>query len=572
MSSASSDSPDHGFVEGVGMCRALKTGDKVIVRLVLNGSYDFSGSELWGGALLISVNNRNVGKCFVNLPRDLSPSGGKGYTPVFALFDTNDRITIKRGSMPITHETTDMLRRATAALLPMDTEEVDSRANHPQVQHLVGMGYPLEICLEALERGNGRVAFAAEYLLRHGDELSAQLRDKKEKQMAQRKEFAQRQTGSWYLSVLMDAEFKRMRYAQDQRIKREGDENHDSDNDDSGEDGAEAREGNLSDVSDADDSIHWGVRVIAVPHLDVSGIQEAVAQHPERLRQLRQKANAWSLRADEELISLVNRHCASAKGLNPLDLLPQQLQPSDREMMRYQHLARLWDGGQGLALVQTRFLLLRNFNLRLKAVLSFIDLSCEEPACNNQVDLAYSSGSLASKVTILRGIILYKLKSDFLQDVLESTAAPKNCRPTVRVDRMVAMHSIDDMLGPVDAEYLDDSALAHSEDRPNTEPALGRHGRSASLLSIGSVSSPRSPRPSLSENFPGIEDGDSATANTMFEQLFRQLHVMKPSELRNSGWWCYLGKLVQYFSINIVVVERVDWPCVCYSKYACHRC
>ena len=523
-------------MDGVGMCRALKTGDKVIVRLVLNGSYDFSGSELWGGALLISVNNRNVGKCFVNLPRDLNSSGGKGYTPVFALFDTNDRITIARGSMPITHETTDMLRKANAALLPMDTEEIDSRANHPQVQHLVGMGYPLEICLQALERGNGRVAVAAEYLLRHGDELGAQLRDKKEKQMAQRKKFAQRQTGSWYLSVLMDAEFKRMRYAQDERIKREGDENHDSDNDDSGEDGAEAREPSLSEVSDADDGIHWGVRVIAVPHLDVSGIQEAVAQHPERLRELREKANAWNLRADEELISLVNRHCASIKSLNPLDLLPQQLQPSDQEMMHYPHLARLWDGGQGLALVQTRFLLLRNFNLRLRAMLPFIDLSCVEPARCNQIDLAHSSGSLASKVTTLRGIILYKLKSEFLHDVLESTAAPKNLRPTIRVDRMVAIHSIDDMLGPVDEEDLDEAAVAHSDDRVNTEPALGRHGRSASLLSIGSVSSPRSPRPSLNENFPGIEDGESTTGNTMFEQLFRQMHIMKPSDLRNSGW------------------------------------
>lgn len=540
--SAAAELVDPGFVEGVGMCRALRAGDKVIVRLVLNDSCDFSRSGSGGGVLLISVNNRNVGQSFVNLPRDVNASGGKGYTPVFGLFDTNDRLTVVRGSMPITAETTDMLRRAnTATRLRVESEEEeDSRADHPQVRQLLQMGYPLESCLKALERGNGRVAIAAEYLLRHADELSAQLRDKKEKQMAQRKEIAQRQTGSWYLSVLMDARFKRMQRAWAERVKREGAEHLSDSDEDSDEESSDARSRSLSVASDADESIHWGVRVIAVPHLGVRGIREAVKKNPERLRQLRREANVWSLAADEELISLVNRHCASASSLNSLELLPQQLQPTARQMMRYPHLVRLWDEGKAVAVLQTRFLLLRNFNLRLRAVLPFLDLSCVEPARGSHIDRAFTSGSLAGKVTMLRGVILYQLKSEFLHTVLARTALPKKQRPTVRVNRMMAMHSIDAMLGPEAPEDAADSAVDDADvsgDGPNTDPRRGRHLRSASLLSINSPSSPRLRENFLDarEDFPGTEDGALATANTMFEQLFRQLHTKPPSGLRNSG-------------------------------------
>lgn len=100
---------------------------------------------------------------------------------------------------------------------------------------------------------------------------------------------------------------------------------------------------------------HWGWKVTIVPEFTTSQLVNIAAKHPERVEILHRENARWSLVEDESLVDLVNVMC-DRSDRNPLELLPEDMAPSEEELMHHapleaipQHELQVRPGG-GLAL------------------------------------------------------------------------------------------------------------------------------------------------------------------------------------------------------------------------------
>lgn len=330
---------------------------------------------------------------------------------------------------------------------------------------LSALGYPVEWCVQALAATNHDMNRAAEYLITHSDRMAEESKQDAERRAAEAEEQVLAEEEGWlnHVNQLLD-------------MDQVGDNGDFGDDDDGASATAAAavaalqtaasnriiqREYTISSAGVSDDdaqvsnliqsnspgsqdglsqisarrayadrkrgtSKEWGYRMTISP-LYSRETTKRIALEPRnaaRLELFHQMFAPLTLDHDCELVRLVNAVC-SKRGEDPLTLSPNDLEPTDEELMRYKLLENI-----PLLTLQLRFLLLRNFNRRLAHVLPLVDLSC-----------ATHESALAAALRNVRGVVMSSVKKALFERVLTDSHSgddhwmQQNKVPTVTLDR-----------------------------------------------------------------------------------------------------------------------------------------
>ncbi|CAK4695727.1 unnamed protein product [Aphanomyces euteiches] len=253
----------------------------------------------------------------------------------------------------------------------------------------------------------------------------------------------------------------------------------------------------------------WGVAFTVVPEFSVVGRQLLALKYAEELKMLHKAQAVFDLEHDEAIVSIVNAFCEAKAEANvpcdPLRLRPEEFRPTDDDFSLYPCL-----NGLPLTALQSRFLILRNFNARLQHVLSLIDYSARE-----------SASRLTKSLRALRGCVFQTVKLNWWFGILKEQQTPAAARPEIEVDRHKASEATE-KTSVVDAVYSQCFAQLH----PLQGSLLRGHDRAFKCQFVGE----------FGDDFGGLYRECLAQMSTELQtSSFLPLLQPCPNEVNNAG-------------------------------------
>eukprot|EP01029_Cantina_marsupialis_P017936 TRINITY_DN4057_c0_g2_i2.p1 TRINITY_DN4057_c0_g2~~TRINITY_DN4057_c0_g2_i2.p1 ORF type:complete len:1511 (+),score=591.48 TRINITY_DN4057_c0_g2_i2:227-4759(+) len=405
--------------------KRLSSGDVVRVTLDLNAR-----------TIAYAVNGIDYGIAFTDLPAD-----GQ-FVPAFSMYNSSDKLVLRSCAV--------MTQSHTLGARSV----VDSHPPHRRelAEKLVPMGFSLAVCLKALQHCSDNHGNAVEMLLTNSDELQAEV---DLEQMAMAEQERQQMTAaevSWFLDMVAKTN------ANEENEKKASSSKKQMSSSNGGGDSSDSQwqcvactycnsgsaavcelcgtpspdtknvAGNNNNANDGGSL--WGFKFSAMPEYSKDEISQVTAKHTAQLERFNVMNKKWTFEQDEELVQLVNQ-IAEKKGLDGLEMSPDEVILSPSEKMHFPALANHSTQDQ-----QLRFLILRNFNRRLAAVLPLIDLSRPD-----------HESHLTRMVRRLRGVVLSTIKRKMWKRVIETSSTgdasemQRKKFPVVTLDRnKAALH------------------------------------------------------------------------------------------------------------------------------------
>ncbi|OQS02576.1 regulator of chromosome condensation (RCC1) [Thraustotheca clavata] len=389
----------------------FKTGD--VVRLIL---------DLKRGTLSYALNGKDLGVAFG--PGGTGPKLEGTFYPGFALYNQRDIVELVGGHRM---EDSDISPVALPGSIPVDEsgeiygsddEDGDVEGSVEAVPNyrvelatvLSQMGFPMDWCVYALKHCDDDAEQAADFILSNMHAMESLVREEAEaysRMLAAREEVAMLTT-----SAVTEVELPT----------------------------TETEAPPIDNEPQALANIEkWGISFTVVPEFSVAGRHLLAFKYAKELTSLHNAHRLFTLEHDEAIVTLVNDMCEARAeasiACDPLRLRPEEFTPSQDALREYPCLASL-----ALESLQSRFLVLRNFNSRLQHVLSFIDFSALD-------------STLTKCLRELRGCVFQSVKLAWWFSILKEQQTPAAARPEIEVDRHRAAECTNDKMGVVDSVF-----------------------------------------------------------------------------------------------------------------------
>ena len=323
------------------------TGD--VVRLTI---------DLKKGTLSYALNGKDLGIAFG--PGGTGPKLNGPLYPAFASYNQKDCIELIGGhrveEADVAGPDDDALLYDSADDLSEDAEEEIPATRITLACELSALGFPIEWCLFALKNCEDDTARAADFILSNIGSLEEMVQDEAEERN------------------------RRQQYIEDRRSRQRA----------LASSGTSSTEPSGTTRSSID---KWGVKFTAIPEFTIAGRRLLALKHKDKLEELHKLHSQFTLQHDEAIVSVVDEVCGSKQsgspGSDPLRLAPDEVVVPPECLSKYPCLNAFT-----IEDIQSRFLVLRNFNLRLQSLLPFVDFTVDD-----QVSV------ITRGIRLLRGLI-----------------------------------------------------------------------------------------------------------------------------------------------------------------------
>ena len=339
-------------------CDPLHEND--VVKLTINFSEQ---------SLSVTVNGKYKGVAFRNIPNKQSVMPGVSF------FDAGDMVELVSYKVCATTYTRSDIEISYLSSESTKEESVQWLSRVPETRlqkarELEKMGFDIHVCVLGLEAANDDKEQAVDYILTNINELNRKTAHLINSQNKAEYEKIKEQKIKWFMSAFLEDEKKNsMRrlpwtcpycstgnnFTETVCVK------------------CQRMKPDLESAAQLEkNKLRWGFRLHVLPDYSSDYLhqltQESINSNSLQLPGI----NKWTIESDHDLVDLATEYCY-LYNYDVLTVFPERLDPSDQLLMKY---PRLIDFSKSQ--MQIRFYLLQQLNLKLKEVLPFINISCED--------------------------------------------------------------------------------------------------------------------------------------------------------------------------------------------------